>query len=209
MIKYIIFDFDGTLADSKAVFISVYNDIAQKHNYRQIDLENLQYLRTLTITDRCRYLKVPLYRVPFLAGEFLGLYKKSLDQIKLFEGIKEMLETLKSKDFQLAVISSNAENNIRMFLMNNGITSITQVYCSTSLFGKDELIKGFLKKYVLNKDDVLYIGDEVRDIQACKKAGIKVAWVEWGYELVEMAISAGPDYTVRRPDDIPKLVMGL
>ena len=145
MIKYIIFDFDGTLADSREVFISVFNQIAEKHNYRKMEAENLHHLRTLTITERCRYLKVPLYRIPFLATEFLSLYKKALQNVVLFEGIKELLEALNSIGYEMAIISSNAESNISDFLKSNGIGTISKIYCSTSLFGKDKLIKGFLK----------------------------------------------------------------
>jgi len=81
MIKYVIFDFDGTLADSKEVFISVYNQIAAKKGYRQIESGNLEYLRSLSIPERCKYLKVPIYRIPFMATEFLSLYKTELQQV--------------------------------------------------------------------------------------------------------------------------------
>lgn len=202
MIKYIIFDFDGTLADSKDVFIAVYNQIARKNSYRQMEPENLQYLRTLTIGERCRYLKVPLYRIPFLAVEFLNLYKKSLQNVRLFEGIGEVLSALRLKGMETAIISSNSKNNIENILKDNGIDSITKIYCSTSLFGKEKLIREFLKKYGVTKDQVLYVGDELRDITACKKAGVAVAWVEWGYDIRQSVIHAQPDYLLRQPADI-------
>ena len=202
MIRYIIFDFDGTLADSRAVFISVYNQIAQKNNYRQIESENLQYLRTLSVAERCRYLKVPVYKIPFLAGTFLSLYKKSLSDIELFAGIRELLENLKENGYQAAIISSNAESNIADFLNYQGIDSINGIYCSRSLFGKDKLIKRFLKKYDLSPHQVLYVGDELRDIVACKKTGVKVIWVDWGYDIEQTVTAAKPDYIARHPGDI-------
>lgn len=147
MIKYVIFDFDGTLADSREVFISVYNQIATKHNYRQIKPDGLDYLRSLSVKDRCRYLKVPLYCIPFLASEFLSHYKNALAQVRLFDGIADLLTVLHNNGFQVAIISSNAERNISDLLSAHNIHTINKIYCSTSLFGKDKLIKGFLKKY--------------------------------------------------------------
>ncbi|MCE6992040.1 HAD-IA family hydrolase [Dyadobacter sp. CY323] len=202
MVKCIIFDFDGTLADSKDVFISVYNQIAAKNKYRAIEPDTLAYLQTLTINERCRYLKVPVYRIPFLAVEFLNLYKNALQHVKLFEGIREMLQSLHREGFETAIISSNVKSNIELFLKANEIGSITRIYCSRSLFGKDKLIKAFLKKYGMTADQILYVGDELRDIVACKKAGVRVAWVEWGYDIRQAVIDADPDYLLSKPADI-------
>ena len=209
MLQYIIFDFDGTLADSKEVFISVYNQIAIKHNYRQIESTNLQYLRTLTIAGRCRYLRVPLYRIPFLASEFLTRYKQTLDQVKIFDGINELMLELDKIGIKMAIISSNAESNITGFLSANGIGHISQIYCSTNLFGKTKLINGFLKKFDLRAEQVLYVGDETRDILACKNAGVKIAWVEWGYDMRETAVAARPDYLVSDPSEILNIAREL
>ena len=202
MIRYIIFDFDGTLANSQAVFISVYNQIAIKNNYRRIQPENLDLLRIMPLKERCKYLKVPLYKIPFLAADFLKGYKKALPELTLFAGIDRLLEALNEKGYHTAIISSNSKINIAGFLKNNNINSISGIYCSTSLFGKDKLLSGFLKKYSLKPGEVLYVGDELRDIVACQKVGIKVVWVEWGYELKQSIISSKPDYIASRPEDI-------
>ena len=206
MTKYVIFDFDGTLADSKEVFISVYNQIAAKKGYRQIESGNLQYLRSLTIPERCKYLNVPMYRIPFMATEFLSLYKTELQQVKLIDGIKELLAGLNVIGCQTAIISSNTEQNIARFLLLNNVESITKIYCKASLFGKDKLIAKFLKKYDLSPNQVLYVGDETRDIVACQKAGVKIAWVEWGYDTKEAATAARPDYLVASPAEILSIV---
>jgi phosphoglycolate phosphatase len=202
MIKYIIFDFDGTLADSKAIFLSVYNDIAAKRQFRPITTDNLAHLRTLSIAQRCKYLKVPMLSIPFLSSEFLNAYRSLSKQIRLFDGISELLSQLKSRGYELAVISSNSEKNIFEILHENQVTDISKVYCSTSLFGKDRLIKGFLKKYNLKKDEILYIGDEQRDIIACKNTGVKIVWVAWGYDTQAFITSDNPDYIALKPSDI-------
>jgi phosphoglycolate phosphatase len=206
MIKYVIFDFDGTLADSKEVFISVYNQIAARKGYRQIESGNLEYLRSLSIPERCKYLKVPIYRIPFMATEFLSLYKTELQQVKLFGGIKELLAGLNAIGCQTAIISSNAEQNIASFLSSNNVESVATIYCKATLFGKDKLIAKFLKKYGLNASQVLYVGDETRDIIACQKVGVKIAWVEWGYDTKEAAAAVKPDYLVSSPGEILSIV---
>src|SRR5688572_4236065 len=99
MIRYLLFDFDGTLADSKNVAISVINQLAGKYNFRQIVPEELEALRSQPIRKRCRTLGLPLYKLPFMAGALLQAYNQQAGQVALFEGIGEMLLQLKNSGY--------------------------------------------------------------------------------------------------------------
>lgn len=61
MIKYILFDFDGTLADSKSVFVSAWNQLADKHKFKKLHHEDLDVLRKLSIKERGKQLNFPFY----------------------------------------------------------------------------------------------------------------------------------------------------
>lgn len=206
MIKYIIFDFDGTLVDSKDVFISVFNQLAEKHKFKKIEPEAIETLRRQSIMERCKALNFPLYKLPFFAGEAYRLYKNASGNLILFERIKELLDELKSRGYKLAVISSNSEYNIRDFLQKNHLEYIKDIFCSNNIFGKDKIIKYFLKVRKLKKSEVIYVGDELRDIVGCKKAGVKVIWVGWGYDVIDMARQENPDYIVTSPQEILEIV---
>ncbi len=73
MYKHIVFDFDGTLADSRSVFLRCYNELAAKHGFNIIDEGNIERLKKLSIVERLRHLKVPLLWLPFLTRKFYGL----------------------------------------------------------------------------------------------------------------------------------------
>lgn len=206
MNKFIIFDFDGTLVDSKDVSISVFNQLADKHKFKKINPNDFESLRRLSIMERCKAVNFPLYKIPFLAGEAYVLYKSSSSNLVLFDGIKNLLDKLKNKGYSLAIISSNSEYNIREFLQKNQIDYIKDVFCSNNIFGKDKIIKYFLKFHKLKKSDVIYVGDEIRDIVGCKKAGVKVIWVGWGYDVIDMAKQESPDYMVNSPIEILEIV---
>ena len=71
------------------------------------------------------------------------------------------------------------------------------------LFGKGKALKRILRAERLHRDEVLYIGDELRDIEAAKKAGVRVAAVTWGFHTAELLRTGAPDYVV---DDAKELV---
>ncbi|MHB8126642.1 MAG: HAD hydrolase-like protein [Desulfitobacteriaceae bacterium] len=200
MVKLIIFDFDGTLVDSKEVSISIYNQLAEKYNTKKV--ENIQNIRKLPLLERFKTLDIPLNKLPRFAADFTKQYKHSLKNIPMVTGIRELLIELKRQCYQLAIVSSNSESNIRDFFWENQLDVIGTIINSTNILGKDKVIKKLMTTHQLNPPEVLYIGDEKRDITACKKLGIKIIWVDWGYDLIEMVKDAQPDYVVSSPQDI-------
>ncbi|MCC5911283.1 MAG: HAD-IA family hydrolase [Clostridiaceae bacterium] len=206
MIKYMIFDFDGTLVDSQDIAIAAVNQLAEKYNFKRLEKKDIEYLRNLSIPERCKQLKVPMYRLPAIALEFYGVYKSLMKNLNMFDGIRELLDALHNRGYNIAIISSNAEENIREFLQENKIDYIKKIFCSNNVFGKDKMIRRFLKKYKLKNSEVMYVGDEHRDIVACKKTNVEIIWVDWGLDTVEMVKGENPDYIVSTPNEILSIV---
>lgn len=200
MVKLIIFDFDGTLADSKEVSIAIYNQLAEKYKLKKID--NIEYIRRLPLLERFKALDVPIYKLPLFAADFTKLYRDSLKKITMVTNMRELLIMLKSQGYQLAIISSNSENNIRDFFRQNKLDVVETVINYTSILGKDKVINKILTAQRLIPSEVIYIGDEIRDIRACKKLGIKIIWANWGYDSLEMLEGEQPDYVAGSPQDI-------
>jgi phosphoglycolate phosphatase len=203
--RHLVLDFDGTLVDSKAVFIELYNALAEKAGYRPMTAENLEHLRTLSIPQRCKYLNVPLYKIPFLAAKVVKQYREKIQEIELYPGIAEMFAALEAKSISYSIISTNSKQTIEAFLKLKGIAGAKEIFCSRSVFGKDVLIKKFLKKTGLAASDIVYIGDEARDIEACRKCGVAVAWVSWGYDSAEAIKNLPPDFFLNSPAEILNL----
>lgn len=204
--KYIVFDFDGTLVNSRNVFISLYNELAVKYGYLLMAEDNLPRLRGMSIIERCNYLNVPLYKIPFLASAIIKKYKDAIPQLDFNEGIEELLSSLNENNIKYAVLSSNSKNNITQFFELKGIVN-KDIYCSRSIFGKHVLLNKFLREKNLKPSDILYVGDELRDIIACKKTGVKIAWVSWGYDDEQVLKNNKPDHIVYDPADILKLAL--
>jgi phosphoglycolate phosphatase len=206
MIKYVLFDFDGTLVDSKDVFIKTFNHIAHKYSFKKIEAGNLDHLRNLTMIDRFRFLDVPLYKLPFLAKEFLSLYRTGLGSITLIQGMDSVLKQITDLGLGIGIVSSNSAVTIKSFVKHNGILLIADVYCSGRLFGKDRIFRKFLKDKKLTGGEVLYVCDELRDLHACSKVQIKPVWVSWGFEKQEAVQGADIPYSADTPEELFSIV---
>ncbi|HBN09659.1 MAG TPA: HAD family hydrolase [Cyanobacteria bacterium UBA8530] len=205
-IKYVIFDFDGTLVDSRRIFLPIFNQLAEKHGFKKLSGADLEKLKSRSLVERARFLDFPMGKLSFMAAEFYRLYKRSLGALTFFEGIEELLRELTASGLKLAVISSNSKKNISTFFEQKNIDCFDRVICSSKIFGKDAMIDGFLKANKLLPSEVIYVGDEQRDVVACRKSGIKVIWVPWGFDSLEVFEAEGPDYTVEKPREILSII---
>lgn len=202
--KLIIFDFDGTLADSKNVIISVFNKFANIYKFDTINESNIDYLKTLSIKERLKSLKVPLSKIPILTIKFLSEYRKQSKEINIIENLQMVLKQISQDGYDIAILSSNSIETIKEFIKRNELDFITQIYCSTKLFKKDKLIKKVLKQKNLKNTEVIYVGDERRDIIACKDAKIQSIWVSWGLDVLDKENM--PDYIANNPNDIIEIL---
>jgi len=128
--------------------------------------------------------------------------EKEMENIKFFSGVKKLLFDLKKAEYKLAIISSNRIENINVFIKHNNINIFDFVHGKTDLFGKAGYLGKFLSDFKLDKSKVIYIGDEIRDVEACKKVGIKMIGVSWGLHTVEALKKAGVDYIAKKPLEI-------
>ncbi len=77
---------------------------------------------------------------------------------------------------------------------------------SSAIFGKASKLRSLIHKHNLQKEHILYIGDTIGDITSCRKAGIRVAAVTWGYNAKEVLEASNPDILVSRPEELLDMV---
>lgn len=210
MKKYVIFDFDGTLADSKRISIEVVNELAEVYGFPKIEAEQMAEIQAQSISEIMKHPDSPMRKFPVMAKDFYLNYKRLLPKISLFKGMRETLQELHQSGIGIAVLSSNEESNIREYFQKQDLDFITEIYTSSNLFGKDKLIDDFCENLKVKKEEILYVGDEARDIQACQKCGVDVIWVSWGYDSAEHIMPLKPTFVADNPKDISAYVkMGV
>ena len=65
MENVLVFDFDGTIVDSKDIGINIYNEIAEEYNFKKIDNSVVSNLSALSIAQKCKVLGIPVSKIPF------------------------------------------------------------------------------------------------------------------------------------------------
>ena len=205
--RTIIFDFDGTLADTLEESRRIYNLLAPDYALREVTAEELPGLRHFSLLELLDHLAIPKRRVPSLLSRGTTMMRGNITQLPLIPGIGEILPAMRSRAKSFGVLTSNAETNVDLFLRAHGLRDHFDFISSTSrLTGKSAHLRAIRKTFSLHAAEMLYVGDEIRDIKAAKKAGIAMAAVTWGFNSPESLQGEAPEHLISRPEDLLHLV---
>ncbi len=192
--KLVIFDFDGTLADSFPWALSIADQFADKHGIMRIDRSQIENMRGSSVGALLKDFKIPMWRLPWLLRDVRRLMGQSSGQIQLFEGMEKILSRLAAQGTKLAVVTSNSFQNVQGVLGQDSAGLIDYYECGVGLFGKQAKFRKILKKNGIAQGETICIGDETRDIEAARSAGLACGAVGWGYASVDMLLSQKPDF---------------
>jgi phosphoglycolate phosphatase len=197
--QLIIFDFDGTLADTLEIMVKITNRLAPEFGYQPLNDERVSNLKHLNPWEIIKLLQVSLWKLPFILRRVKQEFKTEVGNVRLFPGILELLDNLTARNYRLGIVSSNSESNIRLLLQRYGIEHLFEFVTTANTFGKGRSIDKLIRKSKLDRANVIYIGDEIRDIQAAKSIDIKVVAVSWGFNEPTALIDRQPDLLITQP----------
>lgn len=183
MLKYklVIFDFDGTLADSFAMFQEAWNIAAKRHGLKQIAEDDLERLRGCSAREIVAEVGLPWWKLPSMTRHMRELMRERIDNVRLFDGVEATLRTLKSEGVKVAVVTSNSRENVERVLGAEGTALVDHFGCGASIFGKKSKIRSVMKASGVSSKEVLCVGDEIRDAEAAQGLKLDFAAVSWGY----------------------------
>ena len=207
MIKCVIFDFDGTLADTARQIMDVYNIIAEKYGYEKHDMDDFHLLKQMNLSTAMQLVDIPIKKMPSLIKEGQKIFKNYVHEVDSFtDNLADILRKIKELCGTVGIISSNTKKNIRIFLEQRGIDCMDFVI-SSPLFTKETKIKTIMSKYRFFASDVLYVGDETRDVDSARKAGVRSVAVTWGWTGKELLKKHSPDYIIDSFDELLPVIV--
>ena len=193
--KLIVFDFDGTLADSFAWFTRTINQLADLYHFKRVTPDECERLRVTDARAVLKHLHVPFWKVPRIGAHVRSLMNREIKQIPPFAGIGRVLPQLVQQGATLGLVSSNSYENIQLVLgvENAGLFAYRE--CGVSVFGKAVQLRKILGKSRVSPADAIYIGDEIRDAEAARAVRMRFGAVAWGYTQLDALKTQAPDET--------------
>jgi len=205
--RTIVFDFDGTIADTLSVVIRIANKFAEHYGYKKIPLSDLPKLREKKPSQVLKHLGISIFKLPIVARKIRFEMNKEIVHLETAVDLRKTLVNLKEKGCVLGILTTNSRENVTEFLKNNDLQLFDFVYSGRAVFGKSRLLKKLMKDKTIPHPDPIYVGDEIRDVEAAKKAGVKVIGVIWGYNTKNALMTSHPDHVVEKPEELKSIIL--
>jgi phosphoglycolate phosphatase-like HAD superfamily hydrolase len=203
--RVIIFDFDGTLADS---FDFVTALLVEQAGKPTMDLEARQKMfGGLSIRQMAEKLGMSFWRSLWLFFYGRRVMTKHMREVKPFPGIESVIKSLHAQGHLLFALSSNRNDNIQIFLREHGLAKyFAGTLGSASIVGKKKALRTLLWRREVKAANCIYVGDEVGDIDAASHLGIATVAVAWGFNDISALAAKKPSAIAESPTDLVKIL---
>jgi len=202
MTPVLLFDFDGTIADTFDLAMVIGKKIAEEFGMRQLTNREIIHFRNGSLKNAVRDLRIPFWKIPPMILRIRHEIHENIELMRPINNIDVVLKELRPRCEHLGIVTANSEENVQWFLTRYNLDIFDFGAYSSAVFGKLSKLRGLINRHRLPKERTLYFGDTLGDIEACRKAGIRVAAVTWGYNTKEALEAAKPDFLISRPEEI-------
>ena len=202
--KAIVFDFDGTIADSIPVMLELLHDLLHRGHTR----EDISRLRGYSSREVLHALHIPLWQAYFLIVKARRQMAAQIGTIPIVTGMDQAIRELAVRH-RLYIVSSNSAQNVRTFLERIQLDGcFVAVYGGVAPWRKSRALRRMLRANNLDPAVTWYIGDEDIDITAAHRAGMRGAAVSWGFSNMHVLEQKRPEALVFSSDELVRAVSG-
>lgn len=208
--KNLIFDFDGTINDTSE---GIYHTFKKVLSIMGVSSEGVDFSRhigpplefsytELVGSNRCEE-GIALHRKVFAEDN-------AVEMSRLYDGITDVLSSLKAQGFNLAIASSKYEPHAVASIKKFGLSDIfLRVYGQNEKRGfKTEVLRQLIADSLWEKSECLMIGDTPYDIVGAHENGIDAMAVTYGFGKIDELKEACPELVAHSPEEILKLLQG-
>ena len=205
MFKYVIFDVDGTILDTEKVILKSLQQVLKEEG-REYQSEDLKFALGIPGKETLRRLNIQdIERVHMKWSKAELAFLK---EVQLFKDIKEVLHTLSESPLRTGIVTSKTRQELMDGFELFGISRYFEsIICATDTAKHKphpEPLLACLEELEAEKDEAIYIGDSIYDLQCAHSAGVKFALAFWGVRKIEGFESA--DFILKEPKEILALI---
>ncbi|MCL4363613.1 HAD hydrolase-like protein [Patescibacteria group bacterium] len=209
----VVFDFDGVIADTLPFTFRKIIEISRKIDPDNLDEKKIiEEIRSKDWKELLSAGGMPMFwlKLPFVLAIIARMQVhlgEEIETIKVFPGMRKLLSDLRKKRLRTVILSSNLRSNVDRFIKLNRLDSFDYIDAGTfTMLSKSGRLERIMKTFALSKNQVIHVGDEIRDLEASKKVGIKSIGVAWGLHTVKTLKDHGAEFIARKPSDIIKII---
>ncbi|MEE9369516.1 MAG: HAD hydrolase-like protein [Pontiella sp.] len=196
----ILFDFDGTLAETMMLIHDVFNRLSGVYGYRHFPVEDIEECRHLSVQEFIDHFEIPLWKVPLIAIHARRLMHRDMDQVHPPKGLVDVLTQIHdSGNYFMDILTSNRRKNVLKFLSQHHINWFDEVESTHAILSKRGRVEKYIRQKGLDPSTLYYVGDTTVDVESAHHAGAKTVAVSWGLNTHETLARAKPDYLVDDP----------
>ena len=207
----IIFDFDGTLADTQRGILATAQEVLRRMGLPPADETAMAATIGLPLIENfTRGVGMPLEEAQRAVAIYREIFEEvAVPVIDLFPGVKETLRTLAERGVPMAVASSRGQHSLEMLMQKTGLAEFIPL---DHLFGVEtaarpkpapDMVYVILGRLGAKPEETLVVGDTTFDLEMGRNAGCYTCGVSYGNQTAEQLATAAPNYII---DDLRKLL---
>jgi phosphoglycolate phosphatase len=209
VVRFVIFDFDGALADSVPWLLGVFDELSRCYDFKKLDRSAIDRLRHCGTRQLLAHHEIDSWKLPFLMWHVRLLMRQNITSIKPVPGIEAALQRLATKGFVLGILSSSSRENVRRVLGHGTAALFRYWECDASVFDKGAGLRSLVRAARCTNDEVIFVGGEIRDADAAREAQVAFGAVGWGFIELQALASGDVDETFGDPAElVTKLIRG-
>lgn len=189
-VKAVVFDFDGTLADTLPRTLRLFPVLAREFKFRHASPEELESLRSLGASEIFARLGISWWKAPLVLWRARNLLARDREPIEAFPGVVDLLRELDARGVGWGILTTNSWDLVRSTLRAWGAPEPGWLEAGVSLAGKARRLRRLAIRFEIALGHLLLVGDEVRDVEAARRAGVGMAAVTWGYNTRQALVEA-------------------
>ena len=191
--KAYIFDFDGTLVQSVKLMFDCVNALADEYKIKKMDMTRFDYYRGLGTAGLLNELGLNKEVLPEFIAKMQNLMQEKFGQVELYPNVSNVLTDLKKQGIFIGIVTTNKKENVINILEKNKINFFNSIMTDVAFSEKPNAIKQMVLENNLDLVNTYYVGDETRDIEAAKVAGVKSIAVTYGMNTKEVLHKSEPE----------------
>ncbi len=193
----LVFDWDGTLFDSTASIVRSIQAACRDLGLTEPSENRASHVIGLGLSEALRYIApdLPEERLPLLVERYRHHYLSSDQDIRLFEGVAEMIEELSASDYALAVATGKSRKGLDRALASSGLGRFfSSSRCADECFSKPhpQMLVELMAEYGVEETRTLMIGDTTHDLQMAINARVPGLGVSYGAHSGDSLRSLNP-----------------